>query len=68
MSLLSCSMCWNVPCVCGHGYKYFSDEYFSKFIAGIIQYRSKEDAKYILQKAMDIVDFSEEWKDENTKR
>lgn len=49
--LSDCSKCWNTPCTCGYDYRKIQPEQMEKFIADIMQYRSKEEALTILDRA-----------------
>lgn len=61
MSLSDCSKCWDTPCTCGWGYKEYSKERLANFIARITQYRSKEEAKAILEDAIQTVKRMDNW-------
>ena len=50
-----CKKCLNSNCVCGYEYLYKSNLQMSKFVADIVQYRSKKSAIDILTLAIEIV-------------
>ncbi len=64
MAMSDCIKCWNTPCSCGWNYKDYSKERLSKYIAEITQYRSKKDAKAIIEKALNEVDNIDKWYNE----
>lgn len=51
MSMSDCPKCWNAPCNCGWEYKNMSELEMSKFIQGILKYRTPESAILILDMA-----------------
>ena len=65
MSMSDCIKCWTTPCCCGWEYKNYSKEGLSKHIANITQYRTKEDAKEIIIKAIEEVEKNKNWCDDN---
>ena len=65
MALSDCSKCWSSPCSCGWYHKDSQKDYLSKHIAAITQYRSKEEAKQIIERAKQIVDENKDWYDES---
>ena len=60
MGISDCLKCWDTPCSCGWEYKSWHKKGFSEFIADITSYRSKKEAKEILNIAIAIVDKRDE--------
>lgn len=65
MGMSDCEKCWGTPCSCGWDYKGYGAENLSKHIASITQYRSREEAKAIIERALKMVDEIENWYDKN---
>jgi len=63
MAMSDCAICWETPCQCGWEYKDNSAENLSKHIAKITQFRTKEQAKAIIERALNIVDELPDWQD-----
>ncbi len=61
MGISDCVKCWNTPCTCGWDYKDIPSENMADFITDICRYRSKEEAKLILSRAIEMVDVHENW-------
>lgn len=61
MALSDCEKCWSTPCECGWNFRNYSADHFSKYIANILQYRRKQDAKIILKRALLEIDKIEDW-------
>lgn len=55
MSMSDCEKCWSTPCCCGWQYRNYSEFDLAEYIANITEYRSKEDAKKIILRALEIV-------------
>lgn len=58
MSLSNCEKCWDTPCSCGWGYKNYSREQLSEFIANATNYRSMDERFGILHDAQELVEKS----------
>ncbi len=56
MALSDCSHCWNTPCSCGFEFKDKSIEALAFQICEMTQLRTKEQARLILNKALDFID------------
>jgi hypothetical protein len=61
MSLTDCVKCWDTPCGCGYEYRKWPVKAMCEHIASITQYRTKEEAKKILEEAWRMVDENEKW-------
>lgn len=61
MAMSDCEKCWNTPCTCGWDYKGLTNIAMADFIADILRYRSKEEAKQILSKAVEMIDNHLNW-------
>ncbi len=68
MSMSDCLKCWDTPCRCGWDYKDYTAEQLSNHIAAITQYRSKEEAKAIIDRAAMRVDGMEDWHDKPSEK
>ncbi len=68
MALSDCNKCWQTPCECGYEYKGWGKDNLSIHIASITQYRSKQEAKEIISKALSIIDEKKDWRFEYTKQ
>lgn len=62
MSMLDCPKCWNTPCNCGWEYKNMSELEMSKFIQGILKYRTAESVILILDMAISELEHRNEIK------
>ena len=65
MSISDCVKCWSTPCDCGWEYRKMSVDGMIKFIGDILQYRSKEESKEILNKAVEYIDGKDDWTEDD---
>jgi hypothetical protein len=56
MAMSDCEKCWDTPCVCGWKYKDYTHDYLLKFIVSTVQYRPAEEAKLLLQEALEKIE------------
>lgn len=63
MAMNDCEKCWDTPCTCGWDYRNIPPEKFVEFLADILRYRSKTEAKQILLSAIKAVDKHPNWSD-----
>lgn len=47
MSLSDCSECWESPCVCGHGYKHYSEKRKIELVSAVLGMTESDVANMI---------------------
>ena len=60
MSLSDCSECWETPCVCGYGYKDYTNDKLIKLIVSMLIYKSKGDKIVIIEEVNNKIKYTKD--------
>ena len=53
MGMSDCIHCWETPCMCGYGYRDYSNEKTLELISAILSYKDKDNRLMIIKGYLD---------------